>query len=163
MIWEVSGNSERAQSVAELWRTGDETDWSFVRKWSTEPFYLVFDCSCLLPPSPCSRDGLVHSFVPSGNCQRWLLVGTWHGRRWVYPVPCSLSGPVGSLATPNRNDGRGPNYPSSTVLHTALILPTLKQSYFLASCGGCQWGWRYPLLGLRVRNGPGVHLQRGAR
>jgi len=68
MIWGVSGNSERAQSVAELWMTEDETEQSFVRRQSTKPFSPIFGGSCLLSLSPCSRDNLICGFVPSSNC-----------------------------------------------------------------------------------------------
>jgi len=70
MIWGVSGNSEKAWSIADLWMTGDETEQSFVRRQSTKSFYPVFSDGCLLPPSLCSRDDLICSFVPSSNCQR---------------------------------------------------------------------------------------------
>jgi len=50
--------------------TGDKTEWSFVRRWGTEPFFPVFSCGCLLPPSLCSRDDLVCNFVSSSDCQR---------------------------------------------------------------------------------------------
>jgi len=56
--------------MAELWIIGSETEWSFVRRQSTEPFSLVFDGSCLLPLSLCFGDDLVHDFVPSIDCQR---------------------------------------------------------------------------------------------
>ena len=49
---------------------GDETEQSFVRRWSTEPFYPVFGGDCLLLPFPCSGDDLVHGFIPSNNCQK---------------------------------------------------------------------------------------------
>ena len=70
VVWGVSENSERAQSVMDLWITGDEIEQSFVRRWSTEPFSPVFGCSCLLPPSLCSGGDLVCDSVPSSNCQR---------------------------------------------------------------------------------------------
>jgi len=70
VVWEVSGNSERAWSMVDLWMTGDEMEQSFVRRQSTEPFFPVFSCSCLLSPFPYSGDNLVHGFIPSGNCQR---------------------------------------------------------------------------------------------
>jgi len=58
-------NSEKAWTVAELQMTGDETEQSFVRRWNNELFYSVFGCGCLLSPSLCSGNGLVHGFVPS--------------------------------------------------------------------------------------------------
>jgi len=66
----VSGNSERVQSVVELWMTGGETERSFVRRWSTEPFYPVSGGGCLLPPSLYFRADLICGFVPSSDCQR---------------------------------------------------------------------------------------------
>ena len=59
-----------AQFVAELWRTGDETEQSFARRQSTEPFYPVFGGNCLLPPSSYCRNDLVHDFIPSSDCRR---------------------------------------------------------------------------------------------
>ena len=47
MIWGVSGNSERVQSVADLWLTGDKTERS-LRKQSTEPFSVMAVCCLLL-------------------------------------------------------------------------------------------------------------------
>jgi len=70
MIWGVSGNYERTQSVADLWMIGDKSEQSFVRRQSTEPFYSVFGGSYLLLSSLCSRDDLVRNFVPSSDCQR---------------------------------------------------------------------------------------------
>ena len=69
MIWGVSGNSERVQSVADLWLTGDKTERS-LRKQSTEPFSLVFSDGCLLPPSLYCGNGCICSFVPSSDCQK---------------------------------------------------------------------------------------------
>ena len=66
----VLGNSEKAQSMADLWMIRDETEQSFVRRQSTELFSLVFGGSCLLLPSPCSRDDLTHEFISSSDCQR---------------------------------------------------------------------------------------------
>ena len=68
MVWGVLGNIERVQFVAELWMTRDKMEQSFVRRWSTEPFSLVFGGSCLLPSSLCSGDDLVCNFVPSSDC-----------------------------------------------------------------------------------------------
>ena len=62
------GNSKKTQTMVELQMTGDETEHSFVRRWNNKLFYPVFSCGCLLSPSPYSRNGLVHSFIPSGNC-----------------------------------------------------------------------------------------------
>ena len=70
IVWGVSENSKRAQCVVDLWMTGDKMKQNFVRRWSTEPFFPVFGCSCLLPPSPCSGGDLVRDSVPSSNCQR---------------------------------------------------------------------------------------------
>jgi len=56
--------------VANLWMTRDEMEQSFVRRQSTEPFFPVFSGGCLLLPSPCSKDNLIHGFVPSSDCQR---------------------------------------------------------------------------------------------
>jgi len=67
MIWEVSGNFERAQFVADLWMIGDKTEQSFVRRQSTKPLSLVFGGGCLLLPSPCSKDDLAHDFIPSSD------------------------------------------------------------------------------------------------
>jgi len=69
MIWGVSGNSERAQSVADLWLTGDKTERS-LRKQSTEPFSLVFSDGCLLSPSLYCGNGYICSFVPSSDCRK---------------------------------------------------------------------------------------------
>ena len=118
VVWRVLGNSGIVRFVAELWMTGDEMEQSFARRQSTEPFYLVFSGDCLLPPSLYYRNNLVCDFVPSSDCQRWLPVDTWHGRRWVFPVPCLLSGPGGDLAVPGRSDGIKLYHPSSTVLRT---------------------------------------------
>ena len=118
VIWRVLGNSRIVQFVAELWITGDEMERSFARRRSTEPFYPVFSSDCLLPSSLYCRNDLICDFVPSSDCRRWLPVDTWHGRGWVFPVPCLLSGPGGDLAVPGRSDGIKLYYPSSTVLHT---------------------------------------------
>ena len=99
--------------------TGDKTEQSFVRRRSTEPFYSVFGGNYLLPPSLYYRNDLVRDFVPSSNCQRWLPVDTWHRRRWIFPVPCLLSGPEGDLAVPDKSDGIELYHPSSIVLCTA--------------------------------------------
>ena len=56
--------------MADLWMIGDETEQSFVRRQSTKPFYPVFGGGCLLLPFLCFRDNLVHSFVPSNDCQK---------------------------------------------------------------------------------------------
>jgi len=48
----------------------DKSEQSFVRRWSTEPFYPVFGDSCLLLLSPYSRDDLVRSFAPSSDCRK---------------------------------------------------------------------------------------------
>ena len=68
MIWRVSGNSERARSVADLWLTGDETEQSFARRQSTKPFSLVFGGGYLLSPSPYCRNNLICGFIPSSDC-----------------------------------------------------------------------------------------------
>jgi len=118
VVWRVLGNSGIAQFIAELWMTGDETEWSFARRQSTEPFYPVFSGNCLLSSSPYCRNDLVCNFIPSSDCRRWLPVDTWHERRWVFSVPCLLSGPGGDLAVPGRNNGIKLHHPSSTVLRT---------------------------------------------
>jgi len=48
--------------------TGDETEQSFARRWSTEPFYPVFGSDYLLPPSPYCGNDLVGNFVSSSDC-----------------------------------------------------------------------------------------------
>ena len=148
--------------VTELWITGDEMEQSFVRRQSTEPFYPAFSGDCLLPPSPYCGNDLVRDFVSSSDCWRWLPVDTWYGRRWVFPVPCLLSGPGGDLAVPGRSDGIELYHSSSTVLHTAWIPHYKWQFYLLALYEGCQWDWWCPLLGLRVQNALGALPQRGA-
>ena len=163
MVWEVLGNIERVQFVAELWMTRDKMEQSFVRRWSTEPFSLVFGGSCLLPSSLCSGDDLVCNFVPSSNCRRWLPIDTWHRKKWACPVSGLLLDPGGNLATPDRNDGIELNHPSSTKLHTAWIPYYKLRSYLLASYGGCQWGWQHLLLGLKVWNWLGVCPQKVTR
>ena len=70
MIWGILGNSKRVRSVADVWMTRDETEWSFVRRRSTESFYPVFGGDYLLPPSPYCGSDLVRDFVPSSDCQR---------------------------------------------------------------------------------------------
>jgi len=70
IIWGILGNSERVQSVVDLWMFGDEKGQNFVRRWSTEPFFPVFSGGCLLPLFLCSRDDLVCGFIPSSNCQK---------------------------------------------------------------------------------------------
>jgi len=125
--------------VAESWMTGDETEWSFARRRSTESFYPVFSGDCLLPPSLYCRNGFVRDFVPSSDCRRWLPVDTWHGRRWVFPVPSLLSGPEGNLAVPGKSDGIELYHPSSTVLRTTWIPHYKWKFYLLALYGGCQW------------------------
>jgi len=82
--------------MADLWMTGNKTEWSFVRRWSTEPFFPVFGCGYLLSSSPCSRDDLIRNSVPS-----------------------LLPDPGGNLATPDRNNDRELNHPSSIILYTA--------------------------------------------
>ena len=56
--------------VVKSWMTGDETEWSFARRQSTESFYPVFSGDCLLPPSPYCGNDLVCDFVPSSDYQR---------------------------------------------------------------------------------------------
>ena len=163
IIWGVSGNSKRVQSVVDLWLTGDATEQSFVRRQSTEPFSLVFGDGCLLPPSLYYGNDLICGFVPSSDCRKWLPVGIWHKRKWVFLVPSLLSDSGGDLTVSNRTDGIELYYPSSTVLRTTWILHCKWQSYFLASCRGCQWDWWHSLLGLRVWNRPGALSQRGAK
>ena len=75
VVWEVSRNSERAQSMADLWLTGDETEQSFVKGQSTEPSYPVFGCGCLLLPSLYFRDNLVHGVTPLENFLRKCSMG----------------------------------------------------------------------------------------
>ena len=53
--------------MVKLWMTGNETEWSFVRRQSTKPFSLVFSDGYLLPLFPCSRDDLIRDFVPSND------------------------------------------------------------------------------------------------
>jgi len=48
----------------------DKSEWSSVRRWSTEPFYPVFSDGCLLLLSSYSRDDLICSFASSSNCQK---------------------------------------------------------------------------------------------
>ena len=48
--------------------TGDETEWSFARKQSTEPFYPVFGGDCLLPSSLYCKSDLIRNFIPSSDC-----------------------------------------------------------------------------------------------
>ena len=48
--------------------TGDETEWSFARRRSTELFYPVFSGNCLQPPSPYCGNDLICNFVPSSDC-----------------------------------------------------------------------------------------------
>ena len=50
--------------------TGNEMEQSFLKRWSTEPFYPVFGGDCLLPPSLYCRNDLVRDFVPSSDCRR---------------------------------------------------------------------------------------------
>ena len=64
----VLGNSEKAQSMADLWMIRDETEQSFVRRQSTEPFYPVFSGDCLLPPSLYCKSDLIRNFIPSSDC-----------------------------------------------------------------------------------------------
>ena len=68
VIWRVFGNSEMARFAAELWMTGDETEWSFVGRQRTEPFSLVSGYGCLLRPFLYSGDDLVRGFVPNSDC-----------------------------------------------------------------------------------------------
>ena len=63
-------SSVTAQSVADLWMIGGETEQSFVRRRIIEPLSLVFSGGYLLLPSPCSGDNFVYGFVPSNNCQK---------------------------------------------------------------------------------------------
>ena len=163
MFWGVLGNFKRMQFVVELWMIRNKIKRSFARRLSTESFSLVFGDDCLQLPSLYYGDDLICSFVPNNDCRRWLPVDTWPGKNLVCPVPDLLSDPGGNLATPGRNNGIELNHPSSTVLRTTWILYCMSRSYLLASYEGCQWGWRLPLLGLRVWSGPGVHPQRGAK
>ena len=68
MIWGILGNSKRVRSVADVWMTRDETEWSFARRQSTEPFYSVFSGDCLLSPSPYCGNNFICDFVPSSDC-----------------------------------------------------------------------------------------------
>ena len=49
---------------------GDKIEWSFVRRQSTESFFLVFGDDYLQLPFPCYEDNLVCGFVPNNDCQK---------------------------------------------------------------------------------------------
>jgi len=70
MFWGVLGNFERAQFAVELWMIGNEAEWSFARRLSTESFFLVLSDDCLQLSSLCYRDDLVRGFVPNNDCQK---------------------------------------------------------------------------------------------